>query len=79
MGICDKCNENPQVTTITLMEKLREWEEKCYTCNLICQSCSSSQTEVNVCHSIAQYYTEGYKQTVIYYKPPMCDSYYVPE
>ncbi|XP_074033299.1 DNA polymerase zeta catalytic subunit isoform X3 [Leptinotarsa decemlineata] len=46
MGICQNCCCNPQKTVITLMEKMRLWENNFVNMNLVCHSCTSGSTEI---------------------------------
>nr|CAH7768167.1 unnamed protein product [Callosobruchus chinensis] len=46
VGICDKCTSKPQRTVITLMEKMRHWEQCYHNIVSICQTCTLTQTEI---------------------------------
>ncbi|CAH2007335.1 unnamed protein product [Acanthoscelides obtectus] len=45
-AICEKCTKKPQLTMVTLMEKMRHWEQYHQNVDLICQTCTLRQTEI---------------------------------
>ncbi|XP_057670686.1 DNA polymerase zeta catalytic subunit isoform X2 [Diorhabda carinulata] len=45
-GICEKCIDRPQSTVVTLMEKMRKWERNYLNIKMVCQTCTSSVTDI---------------------------------
>ncbi|KAF7281979.1 hypothetical protein GWI33_003771 [Rhynchophorus ferrugineus] len=46
-GLCSKCYNKPANTTITLVEKLQQWERKYHDSKSLCQSCTGHQEEID--------------------------------